>query len=73
MLSIFPIKVEGQRKCDDGPPFEAFHRSRGVIVGVTTDAPDPLPYNPEVITSLSYVGNVKIRERSELLKRRMKC
>lgn len=71
MSSIFPIEVEDQRACNYEPLFETVLQSE-VIAGVTAYGFNPFSYDPEAIGPLGYTGDVKIRERSEPLKRWMK-
>ena len=61
MLDIFSIEVEGQRACNYEPLSEAVHWS-GVAVGVIADGLNPFPYDPQTISSIGDVGNVKVRQ-----------
>jgi len=72
MSGIFSIEVKGQRAYNREPLPGAAHRS-GFIVGVIAGGLNPFSYDPETISSIGYVGNVKIRERSKPLKRWVKC
>jgi hypothetical protein len=63
---IFSIEVEGKRSCDYEPLSEAVHRSR-VTAGVIADRSNPFSYDPQTISSIGYLGNVKVCRRSEYL------